>query len=413
MAKKTSTQPEVNIGLVGHVDHGKTSLTKALTGKWTDQHSEELKRGITIRLGYADASIYQYSDKSYGVHESKKGTEKSDKEAKGKFVRKVSFVDAPGHETLMATMLCGGAIMDGALLLVAANEKCPQPQTKEHLMALQIIGLKNVIVVQNKIDLVSEEEALNNYNQIKEFLKDTDYKNAPIIPISAIHSSNIDILVETIEEVIPTPKRDPKSNPLLLIARSFDVNKPGSDPLSMIGGIIGGSLKQGKLKIGDEIEIRPGRVIKKANKLATEPITTKITGLMTGGEKVEEISPGGSVAIQTSLDPSIVGGDSLVGNIAGFVSKLPQVWDNIKIKVHLLERVVGTQDDLVVKPLSQNEVLMLNVNSAATVGTVSELKKGVATCVLKLPVCADVGSKVTISRRLGNRWRLIGYGIIE
>jgi len=411
MAKKTTTQPEINIGLVGHVDHGKTSLTKSLTGKWTDQHSEELKRGITIRLGYADASIYRYPDKTYSVHESKKI--KDDKEVKGKFVRKISMVDAPGHETLMATMLCGGAIMDGALLLVAANEKCPQPQTKEHLMALEVMGLDKVIVVQNKIDLVSEEEAIDSHNQIKEFLSNTPYKDAPIIPISAIHNANIDILLETIEKVIPTPKRDPKKEPLLLVARSFDINKPGAEPENMIGGILGGSLKQGKLCVGDEIEIRPGKVIKKANKLATEPIITKIIGLMTGGEKVVEIFPGGSVAIQTSLDPSIVGGDSLVGNIAGSPSKLPPVWDILKLKVKLLERVVGAQDDLVVKPISNNEVLMLNVNSAATVGVVSDLKKGIVNCSLKLPICADVGSKVTISRRLGNRWRLIGYGVIE
>src|SRR3989344_8529533 len=118
-------QPEVNIGLVGHVDHGKTSLTHALSGKWTDQHSEELKRGITIKLGYADAIFYEGKDEN--GNKTFSTDEKSLKEAK--LLRKVSFVDAPGHETLMATMLSGAAMMDGALLLVAANEKCPQPQT--------------------------------------------------------------------------------------------------------------------------------------------------------------------------------------------------------------------------------------------------------------------------------------------
>ncbi len=404
--KKTTIQPEINIGLVGHVDHGKTSLTKALTGKWTDQHSEELKRGITIRLGYADATIYQYPDGTYGVHESKGDT-------KGKVLRKVSFVDAPGHETLMATMLCGANIMDGALLLVAANEECPQPQTKEHIMALGIVGIDKVIIVQNKIDIVTPEEAEKNYNQIKKFLSETSYKDAPIIPISAIHDANIDVLVETIENVIPTPKRDPKKDPILLVARSFDVNKPGTDPEKMIGGILGGALREGKFAVGDDIEIRPGRIYEKANKLATEPIITKITGLMTGGDFVDEIYPGGSVAVQTSLDPSIVGGDSLVGNLVGKPGKLPLVWQTLKLRVELLDRVVGAKDDLVVKPLAEKETLMLNVNSAATVGVVVELKKKNATCSLKLPVCADVGSKVTISRRLGNRWRLIGYGNIE
>src|SRR3989344_3879582 len=154
------SQPEINLGMIGHVDHGKTTLTEKLTGKWTDTHSEELKRGITIRLGYANFSIYK----------TKEGyTTKKDKDAK--LLRNISIVDAPGHETLMATMLSGAAIMDGALLLIAANEECPQPQTKEHLMALEIIGIKQIVIVQNKIDLVSKEEALENYKQIKDFVK--------------------------------------------------------------------------------------------------------------------------------------------------------------------------------------------------------------------------------------------------
>jgi translation initiation factor 2 subunit 3 len=406
MAKKKTIQPEVNIGLVGHVDHGKTSLTKALTGKWTDQHSEELKRGITIRLGYADASFYQYEDGSLGVSE-KVGKKK------GKLVRKISIVDAPGHETLMATMLCGANIMDGALLLIAANEKCPQPQTKEHIMALEVMGIDKVIVVQNKIDLVSQQEAEKNYKQIKKFLNSTHYKNAPVIPISAIHGANMDVLIQTIQEVIPTPKRDPKKDPVMLVARSFDINKPGTEPDKMVGGILGGALREGKFKIGDDIEIRPGRVYQKANQLVTQALKTKITGLMTGGTPADEIIPGGSVAVQTSLDPSIVGGDSLVGSLVGKPETLPPVWQTLKLKVNLLERVVGAKDNLVVKPLAEKEVLMLNVNSAATVGVVTDLRKNVATCSLKLPVCSEVGSKVTISRRLGNRWRLIGFGIIE
>ncbi|MBW2972058.1 GTP-binding protein, partial [Candidatus Woesearchaeota archaeon] len=183
-AKKTTAkkkpdvpvQPEVNIGLVGHVDHGKTTLTERLSGKWTDTHSEELKRGITIRLGYADTVFFKCKKcGSYGVkHKCACGEDAEP-------LRKVSFVDAPGHESLMATMLAGATIMDGALLLIAANEACPQPQTREHLMALQIIGVKNLVVVQNKIDLVKEDDALKNYDQIREFLKGSDYADAPIV----------------------------------------------------------------------------------------------------------------------------------------------------------------------------------------------------------------------------------------
>ncbi|MDD4653591.1 MAG: GTP-binding protein, partial [Methanothrix sp.] len=154
--KPAMPKPEVNIGMVGHVDHGKTTLVKSLSGVWTDQHSEEVKRGISIRLGYADATFRKCPScpepDAYTVDEkcSHCGSETQ-------ILRTVSFVDSPGHETLMATMLCGAAIMDGAVLVISANEPCPQPQTKEHLMALNITGIDKIVIVQNKIDLMSRE----------------------------------------------------------------------------------------------------------------------------------------------------------------------------------------------------------------------------------------------------------------
>src|SRR3989344_7443935 len=231
-AKSATIQPELNIALVGHVDHGKTTLTERLSGKWTDTHSEELKKGITIRLGYADFSIYRCSNCQILITKDK--CPKCNSEAL--FQRKISLVDAPGHESLMATMLSGAAIVDGALLLVAANEKCPQPQTKEHLMALQITGIKNILIVQNKIDLVSHEEALENHRQIQEFLAGTEYQDASIIPISARANANIDVLLRAIQESILTPSRNLQKDPLMLVARSFDVNRPGTKPKQLVGG---------------------------------------------------------------------------------------------------------------------------------------------------------------------------------
>ncbi|MDY6780802.1 MAG: translation initiation factor IF-2 subunit gamma, partial [Halobacteria archaeon] len=179
----TNLQPEVNIGLVGHVDHGKTTLVQALSGEWTDQHSEEMKRGISIRLGYADTTFRKCPEVDepdcYTVEETCPDGSESEP------LRKVSFVDAPGHETLMATMLSGASIMDGAVLVISANEDCPQPQTEEHLMALDIIGVENIVIAQNKLDLVSREEAKENYEQIKEFVEGTVAEDAPIVPISA------------------------------------------------------------------------------------------------------------------------------------------------------------------------------------------------------------------------------------
>ena len=405
-------QPVINVGLVGHVDHGKTTLTEKLTGKWTDTHSEEIKRGITIRLGYADISFY----KCPVCPEPECYTSKPECPtctAKTQFIRKISFVDAPGHESLMATMLSGAAIMDGALLLVAANEQCPQPQTREHLMALEISGIKNLIVVQNKIDLVPKDRILKNHEQIKEFLKGTPYENAPIIPISAQHSVNIGFLIKTIEEFILTPKRNLEASPRMLVARSFDINKPGTRSKDMNGGILGGALVQGKLNEGDEIEIRPGRITEEANQVVAKPIFTKIMSIHAGTTHLDEVVPGGSIALMTSLDPGIVHSDSLTGNIVGRKGELPDIQYTLELEAHLLERVLGTQEELKVDPIKMAEPLMLNTNAASTIGFVTAISKNIIDCKLKLPICADIGQRIAISRRVGTRFRLIGYGILR
>ena len=415
MPKKSSSkqefiQPEVNIGLVGHVDHGKTTLTERLSGKWTDTHSEEIKRGITIKLGYADTTFYKcpkcdkFTVKDV-CHDC--GGEKTE------FVRKVSFVDAPGHESLMATMLAGATLLNGAILMVAANESCPQPQTKEHLMALELSGIKNVVIAQNKIDLLSDDKIMKNYKQIKEFLKNTPYKDAPIIPISAQQGVNINFLIEAIQEVIPTPKFDENADPIFQIARSFDINKPGMDPEKIQGGIVGGSLVSGRLSAGDEVELRPGMIYQEQNQLVTKPIKTKIVSIISGGSKVDSITPGGSMGLMTTLDPSVVKSDNLVGNLLGLADKLPPVFNELKLEVHLLERVVGSREEIEVQNIKLNEMLMLNVNSAATVGVVTDISKNHFQCKLRLPICAQIGHRVAISRKVGTRFRLIGYGVIE
>lgn len=409
--EKKLGQPEINVGLVGHVDHGKTTVVSKLSGKWTDVHSEEIKRGITIRLGYADTVFYKCpkceEPDCYTIQKTcpKCGTACMS-------LRKVSFVDAPGHETLMATMISGAAIMDGALLLIAANEPCPQPQTKEHLMALDIVGIKKIVIVQNKIDLVSEEAAIKNYEQIKAFVKGTIAENAPIIPVSAQHDVNIGALVGAIEEVIKTPTRDLTKDPLMLIARSFDVNRPGAKIENLVGGVLGGALKQGVLKVGDKIEIKPGLKTEKEGRMIYNPVDSEIVGLKTGGESVNSVTAGGSIGVLTLLDPSMIKADSLSGNVLGLPGKLPDTSYEFTLESHLLERVVGTKDELVVEPVKEREILMLNVNSSATVGIVDKLSKNRFHVMLKIPVCCNKEDRITISRKLGDRWRLIGWGTI-
>ncbi|MHC1687510.1 MAG: translation initiation factor IF-2 subunit gamma [Methanothrix sp.] len=400
------------MGMVGHVDHGKTTLVRSLSGVWTDQHSEEVKRGISIRLGYADATFRKCpkcpEPDAYTVEPVCPlcGTE-------SEILRTVSFVDSPGHETLMATMLCGAAIMDGAVLVISANEPCPQPQTKEHLMALNITGIKRIVIVQNKIDLMSREQVMEHYRQIKEFVKGTVAEDAPIIPISAQQNINIDMVIEAIEKTIPTPPRDVTKPALLKIARSFDVNRPGATPDNLKGGVIGGSLGQGKLRAGDKIEICPGRLVDYEGRKQWIPIQTKVVTLLAGSQTQEEITPGGLVGVGTQLDPVMTKSDALVGQVAGEPGKLPQVRNTFTMNMQLLERVVGVTDESNVEPIHSSEPLMLNVGTATTVGVVTSAREGgVVQVQLKRPVCAEVDDRVAVSRRIGARWRLIGVGTI-
>ncbi len=405
-------QPEIDIGMIGHVDHGKTTLTQRLTGKWADEHSEELKKGISIKLGYADAALYKCSDCSEPKCYS---TKKKCPNCGGptELLRVVSFVDAPGHETLMAIMLSGAAIMDGAILVIAANEECPQPQTREHLAALDISGIKNIVIVQNKIDLVNEKQALKNHEQIVKFVKGTAAEGAPIIPVSAHQEINIDVLIKAMEEKIPTPEHDLDKPPLMYTARSFDINKPGTRPKNLSGGIIGGSLIQGVLKKGDEIEICPGRRVEVEGRKQIEKITTIVDSLFTGGKSVDKATPGGLIAIGTTLDPSRTKSDSFSGKVIGKVGNLPPTIESFYLTNHLLKRVVGTIEEKNVEPIKTNEPLMLTIGTATTVGIVSDFKGDKIGVKSKLPVCVKEGQRIAISRRIDGRWHLIGYGEIE
>jgi translation initiation factor 2 subunit 3 len=391
------------------VDHGKTTLVQALTGTWASRHSEELKRGITIKLGYADASIYKCPNcdepQCYCVTE-----ECPVCGGEAELQRTISFVDAPGHEILMATMLSGAAVMDGAILVIAADEPCPQPQTREHLAAIEAVGLKNLVIAQNKIDLVSMDKALKNYDEIKRFIKGSIAEDAPIIPVSAQQLVNIDLLIQAMQEYLPTPKRDPDLPPRMHIIRSFDVNKPGTPIDDMVGGVIGGSITQGRFEMGDEIDIKPGLPTRQKNRLKMRELVTEITSLHVGGTAVDEALPGGLAGIGTMLDPSLTKSDGLVGSLAGRPGTLPPVLEDLRLEYELFENVVGSREREKVAQIAKGEKLLLNVGTAKTMGEVTDVKKGEMETKLSIPVCAKPGDRVAISRRISGRWRLIGVG---
>ncbi|MEK6910466.1 MAG: translation initiation factor IF-2 subunit gamma [Nanoarchaeota archaeon] len=383
----------INIGIVGHIDHGKTTLLQKLSGKWASQHSQELKRGITIKLGYADITLYKdkngYNTKS------------------GEPVRHVSFVDAPGHEMLMATMLSGAAIIDAAILVVAANEGI-KPQTREHLMALQAKQIKNLIVVQNKIDLVDKNQALKSYKEIKELLKGK-YDNAEIIPVSAQQEVNIDKIYEAIAQ-IKIEDRKENDKPVFVVARSFDINKPGTKPENLHGTVLGGTLKKGKLKVGDEIEMKPGIAIKEANQIKYKTLNAKVLKLFRGSAEVQELTSGGSMSLETSLDMSIGKNDALAGNVLSVKDYLPEPALHLKVKYNLFPEVFGVSTNMKVEPLKASEALLLSINTSMTIGVIKRIQKNEIELTLKMPVVLFKGDNVAISRNLAGHWRLIGWG---
>ena len=411
---RSDVHPEVNIGTAGHVDEGKSTLIKLITGKFPDEHSEELRRGITIRLGYADCDFYRCPNceepENWSITQECPGCNET-----GELVRRVSFVDAPGHEILMQVMLSGAAIMDGVMLVIAANNKVPQPQTREHLAALTALGIDKIVIVQNKVELVSAEEAKQNYLDIKNFLQGTIAENAPIIPMSAMHGANLDLLLSALHEFIPTPERDLDAPMRMHVARSFDINRPGTQVKFLKGGVLGGSLMQGKVRVGDEIVILPGLKRRVGRNIEFIPVKTRVESIRVGTTgKSEEGTPGGLIALQTNIDPSMARSDNLAGSVVSTIGAEPPVIESITLHVNLFDSVVGSEIEQIVTPIAPNEKILLTIGTGTAVATVEKIqKKGLVAFSIRPRIALDVDSKVALSRQFNKRWRLIGWGEIN
>ncbi|KAI9278954.1 eukaryotic translation initiation factor 2 subunit 3 [Phascolomyces articulosus] len=423
-----SKQATINIGTIGHVAHGKSTVVKAISGVQTVRFKNEMERNITIKLGYANAKIYKCRNsecprpgcyRSYGSSkEDNPPCERPGCGGKMELVRHVSFVDCPGHDILMTTMLSGAAVMDAALLLIAGNESCPQPQTSEHLAAIEIMKLKHVIILQNKVDLVKEKAAQEQHGDILAFVKGTVADGAPVIPISAQLKYNIDAINEYITKKIPVPVRDFTADPRLIVIRSFDINKPGADVTQLQGGVAGGSILKGVLKVGDEIEVRPGVVIKdQEGKIRARPILSKILTLAAETNKLDFAVPGGLIGVGTQMDPTLCRGDRLVGQVLGYPGTLPSIYTELEISYFLLRRLLGVKTDdkkqAKVAKLTKGELLLVNIGSVSTGGRVVGVKADLAKIVLTGPTCTEVGDKVALSRKIERHWRLIGWGKIK
>ncbi len=414
-------QATINIGTIGHVAHGKSTLVKRISGVDTVRFHQEKDRGITIKLGYANAKIYKCpSCPSPSCYTSGGSGTESIKCAHCQretiLIRHISFVDCPGHDILMSTMINGVSVMDGAILVVGGNESCPQPQTSEHVAALDAMGMSNILIAQNKVDLINKAKCIENFVEIRQFTKGTVAENAPIIPISAHGGHNVNALLEYIVKFIPEPIRDINTSMFMNIVRTFDINKPGVSIDNFIGGVIGGTISKGTLRVHDTVEIRPGIIIRQDGEIKCKPIVTTITSLRAEQNKIEYALPGGLIGVGTKIDPSLCRGNRLSGQVLGIPGKMPEIYIKIQIHFRLLHKLLGVQstakNGTSVSNLEINESIMLTIGSTTIGGTIYRKLKDLVKISLIMPVCADIGDRVAISRKINARWRLIGWGKI-
>merc|ERR1719446_1312208 len=244
--------------------------------------------------------------------------------------------------------------------------------------------LQHMIILQNKIDLVKEASALQQYEDIKAFVKGTVADGAPIVPISAQLRYNIDVVAEYITN--PIPMRDFTGEPKMIVIRSFDVNKPGQEAEDLRGGVAGGSILSGVLKVGQEIEIRPGIISRGANgDVKCVPLFSRVTSLFAEHNDLQFAVPGGLIGVGTLIDPTLTRADRLVGQVLGSVGHLPQIYTELEVSYYLLRRLLGVktaegEKQGKVQKLAKGEILMLNI---------------------------------ALSRRVEKHWRLIGWGEIR
>ena len=239
------------IGTAGHIDHGKSTLVKALTGIDPDRLAEEKERGMTIDLGFAWLKLPGG--------------------------REVSIVDVPGHESFIKNMLAGVGGIDAALLVIAADEGI-MPQTREHLAILDLLRVQRGIVVLTKADLVDEEWLELVREEVAEYLLPTTLAHAPIVPVSAYTMQGIPDLLAQLEQMLATSQeRQNIARPRLPVDRVFT--------LTGFGTIVTGTLLDGNFKMGQEVEILP------------QGLKTRIRGLQTHQHKMEIAQPGSRVAI--------------------------------------------------------------------------------------------------------------------
>ena len=417
-----NNQPIMNIGMLGSVADGKSTCVLKLTGTKTQRHSNEMKRNITIKPGYANLKIWEDQDGNLHSTNSKPKTYQTKSKEDCKLVHHLSFVDCPGHHELILTMLGSINLMSGVIVVVSAAEPISKkPQLLQHLAAVKIAKFdrvslgsdgfaSRVIVILNKLDLVSKEVALERKHELEKLLRKLDIRPKVIIPTCLNKKIGVEWVLHEIMNVFPPQltKNDILMNKKQLhfgVTRSFDVNRSGIMYNQVIGGVIGGSLLSGNLESGTRIEIRPGIIGKtRDGQMNCIPIKTTVLSIQSDKEKLMKISSGGLMALGTDIDPFYCKDDNLAGNYIGLEGDMPHVYNSIEMNCILTNDFDGDWEP------KNNDIVNLQIGTLSIDSKVKRFNKETIEFLLSRPVCVNEGSLILISIKRNKSIRLVGYG---
>ena len=404
-------QAVLNVGCIGHVSNGKSTLVRQMTGIKTQKFKSEKERNCTINVGYGNCKIFfnEESDE-YKFTGSAVESETDSNGNKMKLIHHISFVDCPGHENYMSNMLCGASVIDMAFLLEAANaEKVPQPQTLEHFIAIQHTDIDDVVVIQNKCDLVKKEQILTNKSQIEDFIDDITEEELPIIPVVAQTGSNVEYVGKYLSNKLVNYDKDLNLPLQINIIRTFDVNKPNISISKFKGGVLGGSVVQGILNKDSVVQISPGICTKKnSGEWSVKPLFTQVKSLNSERNPMEYAIPGGLIGVGTTLDPAYTKGNKLTGQIITYPGENLTIASKLEIKYKSFRRVGNVS-----KSLSKGELIKIGIISNHVTGCVSKWdKKNKRIFVdLAMPSCIDKNS-VSIMKKVDNNYKIFSIGKI-
>ncbi len=401
-----NVQPIINLGTLGSVSDGKSTLIEKLTGIKTQRHSSEKKRNITIKPGYANLKIWEcpdcneiYPSGSINNYECKLCN------IECQLIHHLSFIDCPGHSELILTMMGSVSLMSGCIVVVSAAEPIiKKPQLIQHLLAAKMANMDKLIICFNKLDLINKELAIQRKNELDELLEKLDIKPFIIIPCAFNKKLGIDNLLYSLVELFPPNKiiTPPEESSFFRITRSFDINKSNILWSDVQGGVVGGSLIKGIINIGDQVEIRPGII---GSNKQHQPIITTVISLETDNNIINTINPGGLVAIGTDIDPYYTKNDMLAGNILGKLGTLPDVYTEINLNYTELNEFEGSWDQ------TNGDTVFLQIGNVSSEARLTKKKKLVLTFLLLKPACIEKNTKILICRKIDGILTIVGYGI--